>query len=351
MKLLQKAVLGCICLIVPSVVHAQSAGGVRIGVMSDSSSLYAAVGGPGSFVTTLDLAAGDSIVCDFYAIPADMDDGSTADGSPAVNMLDFTIGVMNCETETDFRRSDQTSLPAGCMAGAGITVTVSLTDGTAVGSCTTDDSGGCTIEAPDGAEVTVSEDETTIPAGYVPQENPVSATVATEFAGAELANVLQSNNATASTPATEPTQDTLPGRTAGIYAGTCSNDLGDAVVELTDVAQPSGSPEGSSDAIPAGSSFTTVDLSLDDLLGDDYVIAVADEAGDGWSVCGAIGGTRSDDGVLAIGLGNVDDSEETGIAYLSPNGDQTDLSIFIAEPGSPATATPEASSHVAPSPV
>jgi len=58
MKLLQKAVLGCICLIVPSVVHAQSAGGVRIGVMSDSSSLYAAVGGPGSFVAAK-LAAED----------------------------------------------------------------------------------------------------------------------------------------------------------------------------------------------------------------------------------------------------------------------------------------------------
>lgn len=48
MRLLGKAVLGCICLVMPSIVHAQSAGAVRIGVMSDSSSLYAAIGGPGS---------------------------------------------------------------------------------------------------------------------------------------------------------------------------------------------------------------------------------------------------------------------------------------------------------------
>lgn len=50
MKLLGKIGLGCICLVAPAIAQAQSAGGVRIGVMSDSSSLYAAVGGPGSYV-------------------------------------------------------------------------------------------------------------------------------------------------------------------------------------------------------------------------------------------------------------------------------------------------------------
>lgn len=50
MKRLGTLVVGSICLIASAAAHAQSAGGVRIGVMSDSSSLYAAVGGPGSYV-------------------------------------------------------------------------------------------------------------------------------------------------------------------------------------------------------------------------------------------------------------------------------------------------------------
>ncbi len=50
MKLVGKIAIGCLCAVTPALVQAQSAGGVRIGVMSDSSSLYAAVGGPGSTV-------------------------------------------------------------------------------------------------------------------------------------------------------------------------------------------------------------------------------------------------------------------------------------------------------------
>lgn len=50
MKLLGRITIGCLCAFAPALAHAQSPGGVRIGVMSDSSSLYAAVGGPGSTV-------------------------------------------------------------------------------------------------------------------------------------------------------------------------------------------------------------------------------------------------------------------------------------------------------------
>jgi branched-chain amino acid transport system substrate-binding protein len=50
MKLFGTIVFGCFCVLAPALADAQSASGVRIGVMSDSSSLYAAVGGPGSLV-------------------------------------------------------------------------------------------------------------------------------------------------------------------------------------------------------------------------------------------------------------------------------------------------------------
>lgn len=49
MKTVTRIALGLLCAAASSTVHAQS-GGVKIGVMSDSSSLYAAVGGQGSFV-------------------------------------------------------------------------------------------------------------------------------------------------------------------------------------------------------------------------------------------------------------------------------------------------------------
>jgi branched-chain amino acid transport system substrate-binding protein len=59
MKLSGKLALSCLCILLPAVAHAQSTGGgVRIGVMSDSSSVYAAIGGPGSFLAAK-LAAQD----------------------------------------------------------------------------------------------------------------------------------------------------------------------------------------------------------------------------------------------------------------------------------------------------
>lgn len=58
MRLLGKMTLGCLCALLPAFAYGQSSGGVRIGVMSDSSSVYSAIGGPGSFLAAK-LAAED----------------------------------------------------------------------------------------------------------------------------------------------------------------------------------------------------------------------------------------------------------------------------------------------------
>ena len=58
MKLLRKFALGCLCTLLPAFAHGQSTSGVRIGVMSDSSSVYSAIGGPGSYLAAK-LAAED----------------------------------------------------------------------------------------------------------------------------------------------------------------------------------------------------------------------------------------------------------------------------------------------------
>ena len=79
-------------------------------------------------------------------------------------------------------------------------------------------------------------------------------------------------------------------------------------------------------------SFTTIDLSLDDLLANDHVIVVFDEDdADAALACGEIGGVVIEGGSLAIGLRARSDSRFSGIAYLSPDGDSTAVSIFLAE--------------------
>lgn len=86
-------------------------------------------------------------------------------------------------------------------------------DGTFTGSCTTDDTGLCSLMVPNEATVTVTEDTTTAPAGTVPRENPITTQAVTEFAGALFINL----------PADEPTE--LPDTGAGVGADESSTAL------------------------------------------------------------------------------------------------------------------------------
>ncbi|HEV2108872.1 MAG TPA: hypothetical protein VGR16_11460, partial [Thermomicrobiales bacterium] len=63
-------------------------------------------------------------------------------------------------------------VPADCEEAAGIAFTVTTADGVAVGSCITEDFGGCTVQVPLGTTIVVTEDVSTLPAGYAPKENP-----------------------------------------------------------------------------------------------------------------------------------------------------------------------------------
>ena len=59
------------------------------------------------------------------------------------------------------------------------------------------------------------------------------------------------------------------GRPAHIHSGSCGEELGDVVEPLTNLTEPEGDAEGQDAAAVAESSFTTVPLALDDILGDD----------------------------------------------------------------------------------
>jgi hypothetical protein len=134
--------------------------------------------------------------------------------------------------------------------------------------------------------------------------------------------------------ATPVAQQVSPARPAHIHSGNCV-ELGDVVVPLTDLTAPIGEGVGQADgATPAESSFTTVPMTLDAILGADHAINVhlSAERIDTYIACGELGGGVNDTGALVVGLREESDSGYTGIAYLTPGADgaSTDVSVFIA---------------------
>jgi len=137
---------------------------------------------------------------------------------------------------------------------------------------------------------------------------------------------------------------------AHIHSGTCA-ELGDVVVPLNDITQIGGDAErtGASDAIPVKSSLTVVDMPLQEIIDGGHAINVhlsADEIGT-YIACGNIGGAvTTDEGEeeneLVIGLGELNDSGHTGVAWLGADGDQTRVGVYLVEPAAMAEAAQEA---------
>jgi uncharacterized cupredoxin-like copper-binding protein len=160
----------------------------------------------------------------------------------------------------------------------------------------------------------------------------------------------QAIRAQEATPVAAGGEATTP-RPAHIHSGNCVN-LGDVVAPLTNLTAPTGQAEGQRNrAIPAESSFTTVPMTLDQILASDHAVNVhlsAAQIGT-YIACGEIGGVRDANGALTIGLRELNDSGYTGIAYLAPtaDGSGTNVSVFIAatqaqgeRAGRQAAATP-----------
>src|SRR5215213_6769009 len=124
-------------------------------------------------------------------------------------------------------------------------------------------------------------------------------------------------------------------RPAHIHTGTC-DEVGEVVAPLTDLAGAIGGDRVGQvrRAIPAQSSFTSVPLTLDAILGADHVVNVhlSAEEIDTYIACGEIGGRLSPEGAVIIGLRELNNSGFTGIAYLAPGADgaSTAVSVFVA---------------------
>jgi hypothetical protein len=128
---------------------------------------------------------------------------------------------------------------------------------------------------------------------------------------------------------------------AHIHSGTCDT-LGDVVVPLSDVADPTAGAErvGPASAHAVKTSRTVVDMPLQEIIDGGHAINVHEsaEAIDVYIACGDIGGAlipdEDEEGRmhLIIGLGELNDSGHTGTAWLGSDGDQTEVVVNLVEP-------------------
>ena len=126
---------------------------------------------------------------------------------------------------------------------------------------------------------------------------------------------------------------------AHIHSGTCE-ELGDVVAPLTDVTDPTegGERVGAESAHAVKTSISTVDMPLQEIIDGGHAINVHEsaEAIDVYIACGDIGGglVTDDDGRthLLIGLGELNGSGHTGVAWLGDDGDQTEVAVTLIEP-------------------
>src|SRR5215212_9090143 len=143
----------------------------------------------------------------------------------------------------------------------------------------------------------------------------------------------------AQTPVSEADTE-VESHPAHIHSGTC-DQLGDVVYPLADVTYPTGEQMGAGGGHEVKiSEVNHVDAPLQDLLDSEHAINVhlsAEEIGT-YIACGNIAGVVHDQEnregkEIVIGLGELNDSGDVGIAWLGDDGKGgTDVSVSLIEP-------------------
>lgn len=129
---------------------------------------------------------------------------------------------------------------------------------------------------------------------------------------------------------------------AHIHMGTCAELDPNPEYPLNEVAPVSAEAEPG--AVEVGEE-TSVDVALDDLLASPHAINIHEstENVDTYIACGEIAGAVAD-GVLAIGLRELNGSGYSGVAVLTDNGATTDVAIYLGFGlNGDVEATPDAS--------
>jgi hypothetical protein len=175
-------------------------------------------------------------------------------------------------------------------------------------------------------------------------------------------SLAQEGGATPATPGTPVAIDfgqLVAQRPAEVLSGSC-DEPGGTIASLTPLESAEGEAQGQGAAIEAESSYTTVPISLESLLGGQTNITVllSDEASETVVACGEIGGVLGEGGSLVVKLSARNGSGFSGIAFLAP-GDPgtTGASVFLAGERTVAetrelvaAATPEAALEPIPEP-
>jgi plastocyanin len=141
-----------------------------------------------------------------------------------------------------------------------------------------------------------------------------------------------------------------------IHVGTCEqlaepeHDLNETgpLTDKEDGAEADAAWVGSETAKVVGISESMLPISLSDLVDAPNAIAIhkSDNPGDGNVACGDIGGATTGD-MLIVGLDEVDNSDDVGIAVLESEGDQTKVTIYtFISSGAPVADSPESAGKV-----
>jgi len=179
----------------------------------------------------------------------------------------------------------------------------------------------------------------------------------TRFAAFAAIGILSLGLTIAAMAQATPTNDTgsaaQSGHPAHIHDGTCT-ELGEVVAPLSDIgpmalnngtpAAMGEAPVGSADAILVMSSITTVQMSLDDILASPHALNVHEsmENIDHYIACGNIGGTMLGETDLLFGIGELNESNVSGVASLHDNGDGTTTVYVYLTASTGDEGTPEA---------
>jgi plastocyanin len=123
---------------------------------------------------------------------------------------------------------------------------------------------------------------------------------------------------------------------AHIHLGTCEELDPNPTFPLTDVAiaaAESATEADSASAIPVERSVTAVDATLEDLRTGGYAINIHQSVEDigTYIACGNLSGAIDERAALVVGLGELNDSAHSGLAILAEQGEQTGVTVYLAE--------------------
>ncbi|HEV2128669.1 MAG TPA: hypothetical protein VGR22_08635 [Thermomicrobiales bacterium] len=144
-----------------------------------------------------------SIVTVFIALALAL--GAMLAFTPAVSAQEiaFRVTKYTCETDPGQISPIADNAPEDCELTEGVSFSIQVVGTDTVLQCATDATGQCSVQVESESEVIVTEDISTVPAGYSPRDNPIETTAVTEFAGAVFVN-LPTGNGNGETPTELP---------------------------------------------------------------------------------------------------------------------------------------------------